>query len=188
MRIIRFCDLTETPWKNGGGITREIAQVQSGQDLIWRLSMADVSSDGVFSNFAGLMRILTVIEGDGMELTSPAGTLQADLGVPAHFDGALEIEAKLKGSALRDFNLMFDPLHCDCDATVIQGPYRQLLQTDPLLTYALHCFAGSVDFTKGDQRHPGDTALIDTGSVRVALPEGASSLLLSLKSYGYGSP
>tara|TARA_Y100000385_G_scaffold178121_1_gene184150 strand:- start:26 stop:181 length:156 start_codon:yes stop_codon:yes gene_type:complete len=28
MRIIRFSDLTETPWKNGGGITREIAKAQ----------------------------------------------------------------------------------------------------------------------------------------------------------------
>ena len=46
MRIIRFNDLTETPWKNGGGITREIGEARQDGSLIWRLSMADVAGDG----------------------------------------------------------------------------------------------------------------------------------------------
>ena len=75
--IFRQCDLVETPWKNGGGITRNIAKEQDKTGTLWRLSMADVDGDGAFSIFPGLTRILTVIQGDGMVLHGPDGDLQA---------------------------------------------------------------------------------------------------------------
>ena len=42
MQIIRREDLVATPWKNGGGITHEIARVSDGDGLLWRLSVAEV--------------------------------------------------------------------------------------------------------------------------------------------------
>ena len=68
MRLVRRADLTPRPWKNGGGVTREIAAhpPEAGLDgFDWRLSMADVASDGPFSAFPGIDRTLTVIEGAG---------------------------------------------------------------------------------------------------------------------------
>ena len=55
-----------TPWRNGGGITREIAASPAGASLAdfdWRISMAEISAQGPFSTFQGIDRILTVISG-----------------------------------------------------------------------------------------------------------------------------
>lgn len=71
VRILRAADLTPTPWKNGGGLTREIATGPEGAGagaFDWRVSLADVTADGPFSAFPGVDRILTVVEGAGMDL------------------------------------------------------------------------------------------------------------------------
>ena len=80
MKIIRFANLATAPWKNGGGVTREIARLDSDGAMVWRLSIADVAVEGPFSKFAGMQRILTVIEGAGMRLErGDAGALIADI-------------------------------------------------------------------------------------------------------------
>ncbi len=59
------------PWKNGGGVTVEIAIHPAGasvDDFDWRVSMATVASDGPFSIFSGIDRTLSVLEGDGIVL------------------------------------------------------------------------------------------------------------------------
>ena len=53
-RVIRNQDLTRIPWKNGGGTTAEVAAFPEGSNFEtfgWRISMADVTSDGPFSSF-----------------------------------------------------------------------------------------------------------------------------------------
>jgi len=57
---------TPQPWKNGGGVTREIAVFPDGagpDDFLWRISMAEVSQAGPFSRFDGIDRHLTVLSG-----------------------------------------------------------------------------------------------------------------------------
>ncbi len=54
------------PWKNGGGITREVAIFPGDagmDDFLWRVSMADVTEPGPFSCFEGIDRHLTVLSG-----------------------------------------------------------------------------------------------------------------------------
>jgi uncharacterized protein len=54
------------PWKNGGGITREVAAspVTAGLERFdWRISTAEVGGAGPFSAFPGVQRILCVLEG-----------------------------------------------------------------------------------------------------------------------------
>jgi environmental stress-induced protein Ves len=54
------------PWKNGGGITREVAVFPAGasmDDFLWRVSMAEVIEAGPFSLFANIDRHLTVLKG-----------------------------------------------------------------------------------------------------------------------------
>jgi environmental stress-induced protein Ves len=55
-----------TPWKNGGGVTREVAvfPVDASMDnFLWRVSMAEVTEAGPFSLFAHIDRHLTVLSG-----------------------------------------------------------------------------------------------------------------------------
>jgi len=59
------------PWKNGGGETIEIAVFPESATLDsfdWRISMASVSSDGPFSEFANVDRTLSVLTGEGIAL------------------------------------------------------------------------------------------------------------------------
>ncbi|CAL4867244.1 Protein Ves [Asticcacaulis sp. MM231] len=55
-----------TPWKNGGGVTREVAVFPVGasmDDFLWRVSMAVVTEAGPFSLFTNIDRHLTVLSG-----------------------------------------------------------------------------------------------------------------------------
>ena len=48
------------PWKNGGGVTTEIAK-DGSEPFLWRASRAQVASDGPFSYFPGYDRILIIL-------------------------------------------------------------------------------------------------------------------------------
>jgi environmental stress-induced protein Ves len=95
------------PWKNGGGITCEVAVFPEAGDFLWRLSLATVASDGPFSSFPGVDRTLTVLEGDGIEL-AVADHVPARLGpgAPFAFPGDVAATARLVGGTVTDFNVM----------------------------------------------------------------------------------
>jgi environmental stress-induced protein Ves len=64
--ILRAADRLAVPWKNGGGLTREVAVHPSGSDLgnfDWRVSIAEVQRGGPFSFFPAVDRHLAVISG-----------------------------------------------------------------------------------------------------------------------------
>lgn len=66
LQLLRAADHLEQPWKNGGGVTREIAVGPAGAGLEtfdWRVSLAEVSEPGAFSMFPGVDRTLTVLDG-----------------------------------------------------------------------------------------------------------------------------
>lgn len=111
MRIIRAKDCRTTPWKNGGGSTTEIAAAPEGASLEsfdWRISMAQVASDGPFSNFSGIDRSLAVVKGSGMILTigreAPV-TLSSGTD-PVRFAGDTPTSARLTNGAITDLNVM----------------------------------------------------------------------------------
>jgi uncharacterized protein len=180
MKIIRASDLKEVRWKNGGGVTREIAVASARGKTIWRLSMADVALDGPFSDFTGLTRILTVIRGNGMDLISAHGKLSADLNRPVRFDGALKINSVLKDGPIQDLNLMFDPLFCEGDVVLVAGPCRQVFSADPHLLLGVVCTKGSAEIGPDMRLQPGDSALFKSGSVALKLGKDASAVLVTL--------
>lgn len=109
MKLIRIGAIAPVPWKNGGGVTREIALCTDDISVVWRLSVADVGRAGPFSHFPGLKRVLTVIEGAGLNLRHAGGVIEARLGIPVRFDGDVAIDCDLVRGPARDFNLIYDP-------------------------------------------------------------------------------
>ncbi|MDN7905507.1 HutD family protein [Burkholderia diffusa] len=109
--MIRAADLVASPWKNGGGVTREIGAFPPGAALdafAWRVSVADVGAAGPFSRFDGIDRTLVLLSGAGMTLAEAGGArhvLDAPL-ARADFAGETAIDATLHDGATRDFNLM----------------------------------------------------------------------------------
>ena len=103
--------LTATPWKNGGGVTREIASwpPQAGLDSFgWRLSIATIAQAGPFSAFAQVDRHIMLLDGDGVRLFTHDGRIDHRLDVahrPFAFSGDEAIDCTLLGgtsNAARD--------------------------------------------------------------------------------------
>lgn len=99
------------PWKNGGGVTVEIAvfpEDASVDNFDWRISTATVASDGPFSVFTGIDRTLSVLEGDGITLSVEGLDDQELKGEtpPFSFPADSPTSATLLGSAITDLNVM----------------------------------------------------------------------------------
>lgn len=111
VRRLRAADRIAAPWKNGGGVTREVAAWPPGASLEafdWRVSLAEVSRGGPFSTFPGVDRVLTVIDGAGLAL-AVAGMAPVRLGAdsaPYAFPGDVTCGAELTGGPIRDLNVM----------------------------------------------------------------------------------
>ena len=109
-RVIRNEDLIRVPWKNGGGTTAEVAAFPEGsgfETFGWRLSMADVASDGPFSLFPGIDRTLIVVEGSGIELDVEGIAYALDTASPKlTFSGDDITTGRLLSGPIRDLNVM----------------------------------------------------------------------------------
>jgi hypothetical protein len=68
--VVRFAEFIAVPWRNGGGVTREVmASGGSGpQGFDWRISIADVNAPGPCSALPDIDRTITIVEGEGMDL------------------------------------------------------------------------------------------------------------------------
>jgi uncharacterized protein len=111
VKLIHLDELPTMPWKNGGGVTRELACFPANasiNDFIWRVSIAEIAHSGPFSNFSGVDRIITLLDGDGMHLEFSNGhvhELTTPL-VPYFFNGEDRLYARLVGTPCQDINLM----------------------------------------------------------------------------------
>lgn len=98
------------PWKNGAGLTREIAfGGASSTDFDWRISVAEVARDAPFSAFPGVDRCITLLRGAGMRLRALDGSIDHALTTPLApfpFPGDVALDATLIGGACSDFNVM----------------------------------------------------------------------------------
>ncbi|SEA85750.1 HutD/Ves family protein [Paraburkholderia sartisoli] len=147
--LLRGVDLVASPWKNGGGVTREIAVAPEGAALdtfVWRVSVADVAQPGPFSRFAGIDRALVLLAGAGMLLDDAEGHTHA-LTQPldiARFTGEASIDARLVDGATRDFNLMVRRGAATGDIEVWRGATEHTLTADVAL---LFCAAGQAEIT-----------------------------------------
>ena len=116
LELLRAASRTPVPWKNGGGLTREIAIYPLDSDLQsfdWRASIADIRAAGPFSQFPGVDRQMQVISGrlslavDG----GPAVTLTAESDAVA-FPGEVPVYAEPLGAPVTDLNIMTRRSRC----------------------------------------------------------------------------
>ena len=105
--ITRWAEVPAQPWRNGGGITRELKAWPPGEAWQLRLSVAEVSCSGPFSAFPGVTRWFAVMTGEGVALGLPSGLLRLRPGdAPCVFDGAAAPGCELLGGETQDLNLM----------------------------------------------------------------------------------
>ncbi len=109
MRILRAALRSAVPWKNGGGITREVAIAPPGagfDDFDWRISIAEVRGAGPFSLFPGIDRTLTILDGR-MRLDIEGRTRDLDpRSAPLAFPGDVACTGTPLDGPVTDLNVM----------------------------------------------------------------------------------
>ena len=121
MQIIRFTDLKPQPWRNGGGVTREVASHRGGASAgaassgatssddgawDWRVSIADVTSAGQYSPFPGMERVLTVVEGELLLLAVDGTEHPLEKYRPFRFPGGAASSSALPTGDVRNLNVI----------------------------------------------------------------------------------
>jgi environmental stress-induced protein Ves len=125
MTLERFTlqDLPATPWKNGGGTTREIVCWPPGsglEDFWWRASVATIDAPGPFSAFEGVDRTILLLEGAGVLLAGEGFSHWLDTPhQPFDFSGDTPVECSLIGGTTTDFNLMSRRAHGRAELRVL---------------------------------------------------------------------
>jgi hypothetical protein len=99
--VVRAEDVAAQPWANGGGTTRELLRAA---DDAWRLSLADIDSDGPFSTFPGKQRLLTVVDGTVLRLVVDGTESVVEWGRPFAFAGNAEVAASIPEGPVRALN------------------------------------------------------------------------------------
>lgn len=176
MRFLLPADFRTQPWKNGGGTTHEIARHDQAGALVWRLSIAEVASDGPFSSFPGLSRILTVIEGAGLHLDTPKGRLDALPLDPLAFSGDLAVTSQMINGPIRDFNVIYDANRLGAAVQVMTEPGMTHLSPGPGRHYA--CLALTPGLSLDGKALPQGAVAIANGG-RLEASATAQGLLVS---------
>ena len=139
------------PWKNGAGLTREIAfGGPSAVEFDWRLSVAEVAHDAPFSAFPGIDRCITLLRGPGMRLLASDASIDHALTAPLtpfRFSGDLPLMATLVSGPCSDFNVMTRRGRWRSEVSIHRG--RAALADEAGVTLLLCC--------DGDWRVDADT-------------------------------
>ncbi len=177
--------LTATPWKNGGGTTREIASWPAGaalDDFGWRVSIATIAAPGPFSIFPGVDRNIMLLDGDGVRLRSDDGEIDHRLDAPHKpfaFSGDAAIDCTLFGGASSDFNVMTRRGAWQADVQVV----RRAMPIAPAPHGVLLAVRGSWHLKVGGARcREGDgLCWLDEEQAWQAMPTDPGALLLVVR-------
>ncbi|MDM0002406.1 HutD family protein [Variovorax sp. J22P240] len=126
MHRFDIASLSAAPWKNGGGVTREIVCSPAGagmEGFDWRASIATIDKPGPFSAFAGVDRVIMLLDGAGVRLRSQDGRVDHRLEVPHAsfaFAGDVAVHCELLGGASTDFNVMSRQGRLKADVRVLR--------------------------------------------------------------------
>jgi environmental stress-induced protein Ves len=196
LTLVRTSDYRRVRWKNDGGWTTEIAREpgDSAADFRWRVSIADIESDGPFSTFPGVSRELMLLSGSGVELDiDDAPPLRlTERFQRVRFEGESRVDCRLLAGPTRDFNVMTrrDAVRAEVMARPLVGPMVLFAETN--VVWLAHVFSGNAEARADGTRTTleiGDTLRIDFAARdagRVIIEGGGEIVLVKLMPAGHG--
>lgn len=162
-------DTRRVPWKNGRGVTEELAvwpfeSAFERGDFDWRISKARVAEAGPFSNFHEFDRILVVTSGDGLVLShgERAARVRVRKFEPYRFRGDWPTTAELVSGAVDDFNVLVRRDAARADVQVTKLGRRRARETVAAGHAFVHVLAGSVVARVGGEEEPFELATLDS--------------------------
>jgi uncharacterized protein len=172
---ILSADYTEAPWKNGGGLTYEIAADDFAPPS-WRVSIARIDRDGPFSDWSGYDRTIVALDGAQVELDVNGTRVRLSRNLPFSFAGEAKVAAYAGSAPARDLNVMTDRSEWVHDVEMVVESTRFILDDDEFaFVYAI---GGSVSVER-ERCESGDTVVVDEcESFDVAPDAGASACVI----------
>ena len=190
LTLLHANDYKRVRWKNDGGWTTEIARepADPAGDFVWRISIADIESDGPFSSFPGVARDLMLLAGTGIELDiddePPLRLVERFQRV--RFEGEARVECRLLAGPTRDFNVMTqrDAVRAEVMGRPLVGSMVLFPEAD--VVWLAHLVSGAAQARSGSEAVEigiGDTLRIDFASRddgRVVIEGGGEIVLAKL--------
>jgi environmental stress-induced protein Ves len=144
-----------TPWKNGGGVSVDIA---SDGD-VWRFGRTPITAAGPFSDYTGFDRMQVLVAGRGLVLETPEGDIDVrEPFKPVRFAGESRIMSRLEAGPIEVVNLMGDRGRVRIDLVVLNaGETRRLVPA----VHIAHCPTGRavLRLQEGEYDLPADGGL-----------------------------
>ncbi len=190
IRVLHPADYRRERWKNDGGRTTELARhpdhtADNGQPFDWRISIADIETDGAFSEFPGYQRRIALLDGIGM-------LLQVDDDKPVELRDRLRFvefagESKTSGCLLsgpvRDFNVIWrrELISAEVLHRPLVGP--MVFFADAQVTWFAYLASGTAQIKNRDninELQTGDSLLLlpDADCASVVLTGGGELVLV----------
>jgi len=107
-----------TPWKNGGGVTVDIAEHGDA----WRFGRTPITAPGPFSDYTGFDRAQVLVAGRGLVLQTPDGEIDVRMPLkPVTFAGETPIVSRLEAGPIEVVNLIGNRASVRIDLQVLQA-------------------------------------------------------------------
>ncbi|WPU25095.1 HutD family protein [Cedecea neteri] len=174
IQLLPYEQCPDMPWKNGQGVTREIYRFPATDGYDWRISVATIRHDGPFSLFAGYLRNISVLEGEGMYLTidGEPGALIPRFQA-TDFSGDSDVSCAIVGGPLLDFNVIYKAATTQATVSWLREGTWALQQGTQLLFNAGDRLEVDVNGEQHILQHYDSLLLSEPATVRV-LPSAAS--------------
>jgi environmental stress-induced protein Ves len=169
MIVLRESSYESVPWKNGGGITRQIHREPPEPAMFdWRLSLATIDRAGPFSTFDDYERTLVLVRGAGVELDfGPHGRSRlACSGDSVSFAGEWPTACALLDGPSTDLNLIVSRARIESTSRCVEVNPSATVPTAGWPQTVLCCISGAVRITTG----PGLVADLDSADVARCFP------------------
>ena len=162
IRRIRRAQYSAMPWRNGMGMTLEIAREPPGPAApIWRLGLSTISQSGPLPDLSGYQRCATLIDGGAYRLDVLGGKSQElrAVGDTARLPAGSTIACLLLDGPSRHISLTVREPGTITSVETLRCERERYLPSDPGAMQALFCIEGDailaqhhelVEFAKHD--------------------------------------
>jgi hypothetical protein len=169
MILLREAEYITVPWKNGGGLTREILKVPDATAFDWRLSLATIEEPGPFSTFEDYDRTLVLVRGAGVKLDFGAHG-RTTLRIPgqlAAFDGSWATSCTLIDGPSSDLNLIVSRTRAEFRTRLARVATPEIIHTAGWEETLICCIAGTAQI----ENAAGEVATVSGADVARCNPE-----------------
>jgi environmental stress-induced protein Ves len=99
--------LPREPWRNGAGWTRTVCAYVVDEKVLWRVSVADITAAGRFSQFADMDRTAILVQGGPLHLSNDSVQLDFDrIGSQIQFPGEWSLHCSAPEGITQLLNIM----------------------------------------------------------------------------------